>query len=267
MEREADQFYIKWLLGIDDEVAFWDEWFASKGMGWPKDYLQRTSAETPFRFPGLLRAGIPEKILDVGAGPISKLGNMIDGTKLPLQACDPLAPVYDLLLEKHGIRPYVTSRFALVERLRDVYEPNSFDLVTMLNALDHSIDPVLGLHNLLAVCAINGTVFLRHNSNEAENEKYQGLHQWNICAHDGRLFFWNTEERYDIKEVFGDSVTIAIDVADNGEAVSASIKKNGEIEFSSHFMHTYDRIILQAAMLFSSPRLRSITPKNPYHTG
>jgi SAM-dependent methyltransferase len=106
-------------------------------------------------------------------------------------ACDPLAPLYDSLIAEAGVQPPVRTVFAPAEDLSVFFPRSSFDIVHCRNALDHSIDPVRGLEEMLRVMRVGGSLVLRHHANEAEREAYVGLHQFNIDEQDGRLVFWN----------------------------------------------------------------------------
>src|SRR5438105_2536804 len=65
---------------LRDEVVFWRDWFSTQGLGWPEDYKSRLDASFPIqnhvgRFLEQL-VNNPIHILDVGAGPLTKLGKV-----------------------------------------------------------------------------------------------------------------------------------------------------------------------------------------------
>ena len=47
-----------------------------------------------------------------------------------------------------------------------------------------------------------------HEENEAENEGYIGLHQWNLCAENMDMTIWNREFRTSLGEEFGDRIRV-----------------------------------------------------------
>ena len=40
----------------------------------------------------------------------------------------------------------------------------------------------------------SGFILLEHRTNEAEIEKYVGLHQFNLCVKDNDFYIWNKKE-------------------------------------------------------------------------
>ena len=99
--------------------------------------------------------------------------------------------------------------FSFVERLTDRYEENSFDIVRMSNALDHSYDPFTGIFEMLKVTRIGGTLRLSHYENEAERELGYGMHQWNITS-DGEdsMVIWRKDFRAEIRDILGPAVKV-----------------------------------------------------------
>jgi hypothetical protein len=100
-----------WQAGIDYEVGFWDRWFETKGLEWPEDYSAHPDPDRPFP-KGLLapRALSQHKlrVLDVGDGPMTILGQHIEGHTVEITVCDPLAHMYSRIACRvpNGILPY-----------------------------------------------------------------------------------------------------------------------------------------------------------------
>lgn len=194
-----------WAAGIADELAFWDAWLAGRGLQWPEDYRHRLDPAAPLD-PAIAAAaaGLDQggrlRVLDVGAGPLTMVGHVLPGIALEVTATDALAPLYAALLARHGITPPVATRFAPTEHLAALLPAADFDVVHCRNALDHAIDPVLGILEMLRVVRIGGRVLLRHFRNEGEAGDYRGLHQWNFDVRDGRF-------------VIADRAGAAVDVA------------------------------------------------------
>ncbi|KAK47654.1 hypothetical protein BG58_03315 [Caballeronia jiangsuensis] len=202
-----DNIFALWTKGIDSERGFWTRWFETKGLEWPDDYTERVKPQRELDpwFQKILRqsaAGISAsgakpvfRVLDVGAGPLSKIGNFMPDADVEVLAADPLAFIYADLVDRHGITPGVRTQFAPAEDLSVFFEQSSFDLVHCSNALDHSFEPLRGIIEMLRVVRVGGTIILGHARNEAENEKYEGFHQHNFDVEDGHFVIWNKQER------------------------------------------------------------------------
>ncbi len=178
----------QWQAGHAEEIAFWDEWLATRGGQWPASFSTRVNPQRPLQsyFEDLLPSGLEHaRILDVGAGPLTFVGFQSPRRTLEVVAVDPLAQAYDDLLAKHAVTPVVRTQPGDAERLAESFAPNSFDIVTARNCIDHSYDPMAALRQMLAVCKPGCTVLLQHAVAEAETQHYAGLHQWNLLDEEG----------------------------------------------------------------------------------
>ncbi len=202
----------KWEKGASHETDFWSEWFRTKGMEWQQDYKARLDDSLPFQ--EYLIKYLPKSsrcsILDVGAGPLTLLGKVLPGYELDITAVDPLANEYDDILKRFRISPVIRTQYCEAERLSDKFLPESFDLVHIQNALDHSYDPLEGIKQMLTVLKKDCYIFLSHLTNEAEKEKYIGFHQWNFCREGDRFIIWNKDNRVDVAEELGDRAQLTI---------------------------------------------------------
>jgi SAM-dependent methyltransferase len=149
-------------------------------------------------------------ILDIGAGPLTRLGKKWQGRTVEITAIDPLADYYNRQLDKLGVTPLVRTQPGEVERLTDHFPTNHFDLVYMHNALDHSYDPLKGIRQMLEVVKPGSYVLLDHFINEAETTGYHGLHQWNFCADGDHFAIWNRETHYSVNNVLGDEAQTTV---------------------------------------------------------
>ena len=196
-----------WKQGRENEVAFWVDYLRTKGSEWPDDFVSRLDPELPLQDHLKARLTHVEEggevsILDCGAGPFTVVGKRWEGREVKITAVDALADEYDDALRKDGITPPVRTMRAEVERLDELFEPNSFDLVYMRNALDHSYDPIRGLHQMVRVAKVGSVVLLEHYLDEAESARYDGLHQWNLrMEQDGSFVVWNRRGRFVVTEL------------------------------------------------------------------
>jgi SAM-dependent methyltransferase len=198
----------KWNDGKDFETDFWSDWIKTKGSEWPEDYNNRMNPELPLSgsISKFLKdvPGTPH-ILDVGAGPLSCLGKVLpDGRKVKITPIDPLAKEYTTLFREANSEPLISTLYGEVEKIDMLYPADTFDLVHMRNALDHSYDPLTGIKQMLRAVKRARVVILDHFTNEAEKANYGAFHQWNICEENGDFILWNKSNKINVtKELKG----------------------------------------------------------------
>ncbi len=176
------------IASLTQEIAFWREWFEGKGLDWPDDYRRRFNPDLELQ-PELaaLLPMIPKvdiDILDVGAGPITRLGKKSAGRSIHLIATDLLAAQYDQMLADLNIQPLLRTVFADAEKLTDHFGRASFDIVHAQNTVDHMEHPPLAIEQMIAVTRPGGFVYLRHEENEGTRTGFYTLHQWDFFLDD-----------------------------------------------------------------------------------
>jgi SAM-dependent methyltransferase len=185
-------------LGLLSEVYFWRRWIESEGLQWQEEYRRRLDPGRPL-LPHVAAyvsrlAVEPVRILDVGAGPVTVLGYRLEGKQIDITAVDVLARTYDRLWARRNVLPPVRTQFADAERLTEIFAPRSFDFVYSQNSLDHAARPWRAIEQMLEVVKPGCYVVLSHAIDEAENEGYSGLHQWNFSERDGDFIIWRPSE-------------------------------------------------------------------------
>merc|ERR1711871_167701 len=124
---------------------------------------------------------VPAQILNAGSGPLAASPITCTGeSRNPaVVSSDGLAKSYLRIFDELGVQPPRTTTQCPVELLRRCFPRNHFDVVHMRNALDHAVDPLLGIEQMLAVVKPGGWVLLRHERNEGVPGQFRvGLHQW-----------------------------------------------------------------------------------------
>lgn len=192
----------KWQEGLPTEMAFWEDWLAGKTQ-YAEDRALRLSSGRPF--PWWAKPLIPGnpsrlRVLDVGAGPVTALGDVWGDRTITIVPIDPLAEAYQTVLDKYGITPPVRTLHGLGESLMSQFGRESFDFAYACNCLDHAVDPVECYRQMLGVLKPGCSLVTFHEANEAEHQAYQGLHQWNFSVRDGRLIVWNKSGSQDVIE-------------------------------------------------------------------
>ena len=176
------------FLGILLEIRFWRKWFKTHGFLWPEEYKLRLDPTTPLDpalMPYLAGLDDPIQILDVGAGPLTALGKVWEGHHLQITAVDPLAHYYQWIMDSYRINPPVRTQKLAGEELSTRFPAGHFDFVFSRNAIDHSVDPLLCIQEMIKVAKVGKTTLLIHQENEGVKEKYVGLHHWNFTVENG----------------------------------------------------------------------------------
>jgi len=176
--------------GLSQELQYWERWIQEKGgVQDAAGYQKRIDPElalSDLHGEVVDRIGREQiRILDVGAGPITAVGKRWKHYHIDLVAVDPLAEEYDVILNRNYVVPPVRTLKCLGESLSTEFGEATFDLVIAINSIDHTEDPVRIIEEMYRVCQTGGFLVLSHFENEAKNEGYRGLHQWNLSLQNG----------------------------------------------------------------------------------
>ncbi|ELS03145.1 methyltransferase family protein [Xenococcus sp. PCC 7305] len=120
------------------------------------------------------------KVLDVGCGPISSLAYLTHNNFADVIGIDPIAEEYRILLEQHNITSPVTQYYAIGEDLSSNFSEESFDIVHIRNALDHTQCPPLVWLNIFKLVKKGGLLVHSHSVREATKEGFKQLHQYDL---------------------------------------------------------------------------------------
>lgn len=193
------------VLGLWAERFFWWRWIRTRGLVWPDEFKRRLDPNCPLipEVAAYVRkvAAAPVRILDVGAGPVTSLGYRLEGKTLEITAVDVLAHSYERLWARGNAAPPVRTKYADAERLTQWFEPASFDFVYSQNSLDHTSRPRLAIEQMVQVAKPGCYIVLQHALDEALNQDYTGLHQWNFSERDGAFIVWNPAETLNMTEL------------------------------------------------------------------
>ena len=221
-----------WKANLPEELQFWERALTNEGQHWDRnEYRERTDPN--FELQDELKALIPAppgsmvRILDVGAGPLTRVGKHWPGRDLQIIAVDPLAEEYNALLARIALRPLIPVTFAHGEKLAEHFPANSFDLAYASNALDHSYDPLVVINQMLTVVKPLCHVYLWHFANVGRVESYAGLHQWNFDIRGSEFVVDNGRRTQSVVNALRGraEVTCEFQEAFGGKVVVAKLKK------------------------------------------
>jgi SAM-dependent methyltransferase len=186
----------------------------TRGLQWPQEFARRLDPASPL-LPAVAErvrriAADPVRILDVGAGPATCLGYVVEGRRIEITATDVLAAVYERLWARSGVVPPVRTVRADAERLTERFAPGSFDIVYAQNSLDHAARPRAAIEQMVQMAKPGGFVLLSHAVDEGENEGYAGLHRWNLTERAGAFVIWNPGETIDMSRALGSCRVTAV---------------------------------------------------------
>lgn len=191
-----------WEEGLLDEVSFWWATIGAQLPGYQMFAEGLTKGQVAFQYGDFIShfSDAAVEILDVGSGPFTTLGTSLAGRELKISLADPLAGVFQKILQLFQIPWSFERRVCGGESLTEVYSRERFHFVLARNSLDHSIHPLLCVRQMLEVTRARGVVLIRHYENEAQNGQYGGLHQWNFTEESGRAVIWNRSQKIFLDE-------------------------------------------------------------------
>jgi Methylase involved in ubiquinone/menaquinone biosynthesis len=171
------------------ELDYWDKELSLQG-AYPNAIINRTDPnrlinefpEILFKYLTLLnlRGVKTPKILDVGSGALSMLSFASYNNLAELTCADPLNDEYLKLLEKYSYPLYYKTVSVNGESLTSKLKENSFDIVWMHNALDHTQDPKKTVEQMSRVLKPEGYLMILGWNREGSAEGWNGLHQNDI---------------------------------------------------------------------------------------
>lgn len=215
---------------LRSEVDYWRLWFETKGEPWPGDYMERLdphSALQDWIEPYVDRVDSDRvEILDVGAGPMTKLGKVHSRKQFRITPIDQLADEYNAIVDRHGLNPPIRTIRCDAQHLTEFFGDRKFDIVHAENSMDHAVDALAALREMLAMALPGGFVLLRHAEHEGRNNRYSGLHHWDFYCDKGRFIVGGpgpSGPKTDIGRLFAGEA--GVECWCDGECVYVAMKK------------------------------------------
>lgn len=224
VQRSLERVHLRWAINLVSEVGFWHDllntsavsdkagkksarhWLATGEVRWAWDDICVFLEDAHNHVGQGYQYGTP-RVLNVGSGPLtpgplrcSIAGGHSDTTVV---SADGLARLYLHMFDELQVEPPHVPLQCSAETLRQCFPRDHFDVVHMRNALDHAMDPLSGLTQMLQVTRPGGWVLLRHARNEGLPGLFRlGLHQWAFDVADAetkpRFIIWSPELRADV---------------------------------------------------------------------
>jgi len=194
------------MKGAKNELHFWRIYLPRR---WKKHLRERQLSSYLIDLIGDKKE---VNILDVGSGPVSTIGYVLDGVKVNLVLADILADEYVKLMKELGIKSKIKVEKQDMSKM--TYNDNSFDIVNCRNALDHTDNPFGAIREMVRVCKVGGWIYLWHYAHVGWISRYKGFHKWNIdskesfkkffrgdpVVENGDCLFWNKESNFLLSE-------------------------------------------------------------------
>lgn len=130
-------------------------------------------------------------ILDVGSGPYSIIGSYLEGVEVDIMHMD--NQDFTEFYRKYDMSPIVPIFKGDMENLNLV--TGSYDIVTCINALDHTNDAAQAVKEMIRVCKPGGYIYIDCHLDQKDTGH---KHKWN-AREDGVFTNGNEKENFDLK--------------------------------------------------------------------
>ena len=137
------------------------------------------------------------KIVDIGSGPYPRTGQYLEGVKIEIHHCD--KQDFSGFWRDLGETPLFLIQQQNMEKL--TYPDNYFDIVHCVNTLDHTIDALAALKEMIRVCKPGGWVYIDCNLDQLSTGH---KHYWSAQENGS---FVNSKGNFDLKD-YGFSIKL-----------------------------------------------------------
>lgn len=201
-----------WKEETASEILFWEKWCKTEGYRWKEDFKTRNDPQSKLQdvFLNYIdRTQAKNKILDVGAGPLTKINKKCGLAEIEIYPTDPLADEYNKILKKYNIQPIITTQLCCGEKLTDKFRENTFDITYSCNAIDHSYDPLKCIEEMIKVTKNKHFIILQQCEKVGTNQSWSGLHKWDFFIEKGDLWLQSRDlKRINLTNKFKNTVEL-----------------------------------------------------------
>jgi hypothetical protein len=93
------------------------------------------------------------------------------------------------------------------------------------NCIDHALDPVTAILEMLKVVKPGRYVYMKHSQNEAVKENWFGLHQWNLAEENGEFIISSRDSRVNFTREYAHLAETTCEVDTALDWVNVKIRK------------------------------------------
>lgn len=183
-----EELYATRRLDYAEEMMYWADVLQGKPESWAQDFHRADVKDCLDVVADNFKIrGTPVKVLELGAGPRSRMTEGYDSGLFDLVAVDPLADRYK--------KRFSGREFLMTGRGEDVdkkFPAESFHMAYASNAIDHGIDPRRIVEATRRVLKPKGVLAVCGNTCEGEQAGYFGIHRHDLMFQDGQLL-WRTK--------------------------------------------------------------------------
>lgn len=190
--------YDKWQREIPSEIFYWEYLIKTKKDWYTENFAERINPNATLQdilLKYIDKSQAKNKILDVGAGPLTSINKKNKYVEVEIYPIDPLADEYYKILKKYNIQPLVRTQQSNGEKLTDKFNENTFDISYSSNAIDHSYNPIKFIEQMIKVTKKKHFIILQIIEKEGGNENWSGLHQWNLFVNKKILWLQGKKAR------------------------------------------------------------------------
>ena len=163
------------------------------------------------------------RVLEIGAGPLSRVGYVMDGEPVRLTSIDSMALYHQRLLDHHGFVAPQRSVQMDPERLRQGMPDQVFDLVVLREALHRCWNPAQALGCAFDMLRPGGRLLISGQENIGATTGYFAFHQWNLTAEDDDLIVWRPGCSLSVREIL--NRPDGMEVIQTGTSIRAIVER------------------------------------------
>lgn len=198
----------RWKSATQEELVFWRNTIENPDSKHYHNFKKRCEPNKPLNdfVEKYCSTRTNNIILDVGSGPISIVGTTHKLIDFEVIAIDPLANEYHKILLDNKVYQATTPISLAGEDISQMFQNNYFDIAYARNSIDHSLNPVKIVSNMINVVKPDGFIVMTHIHKQAP-PCCNGLHNWSFTKKLDDFIIKTLECEINVSELFADRIT------------------------------------------------------------